>query len=202
MKKKLLSLLLILPLLAGCPAKTAEDDVETMPADYVPNLPDYKDKKSGEIKSDGDYVYFDFYEVSDFHGAVNRSDKEVGLGSDEGLEFIGGRGRVISAPLDTESNDGDGAEDEDELKEPCEGNDDGTEVDRCFSANSLTGPIFSTASKIPFSNCENISSWICLFVRASDIIRRHVSTSCLHLLRFARQRATAASSAEQSACSQ
>lgn len=40
-----------------------------------------KDTLGGEIKSDAESVYFDFYEVSDFHGAVNYDvdDRTIGL---------------------------------------------------------------------------------------------------------------------------
>lgn len=76
MKKKLLSILLLIPLLAGCPGNT---DIAPMPDDYVPELPEFKDKNVGAVKSDDTYAYFDFYELSDFHGAVNHGEKEIGL---------------------------------------------------------------------------------------------------------------------------
>ncbi len=78
MKKKLLSILLLLPLLTACPGPAV---IEVMPDDFVPELPAYKDKKSGAIRTQGDYDYLDFFEISDFHGAVNYKpdNKELGL---------------------------------------------------------------------------------------------------------------------------
>ncbi len=83
MKNRFLTTLLLIPLLAGCPGTPASDEPQSMPDDYVPaNLPDYyEDKNTGAIKSDEDYVYFDIYGISDFHGAVNynKDNKELGL---------------------------------------------------------------------------------------------------------------------------
>ena len=77
MRKKLFSVLLLIPLLAACP----QVNIETMPDDYKPDLPEFHDKNTGVVKSDDTYAYFDFYEISDFHGAVNYKvdDKELGL---------------------------------------------------------------------------------------------------------------------------
>ena len=78
MKNKFLSVLMLVPFLVACPGQV---NIETMPDDFVPDLPDFKDKNTGEIKQDTDNVYFDFYEISDFHGAVNYNpdNKELGL---------------------------------------------------------------------------------------------------------------------------
>ena len=65
---KLLLPLLVVSLLASC----GEDSGTDIPIeDYVPTLPEIKNKNEGAIKEDENYVYFDFYELSDFHGAVN-----------------------------------------------------------------------------------------------------------------------------------
>ena len=79
MKNKFLSVLLVIPFLVACPA--VDVDIEPMPEDYVPNLPEFKDKNTGAVKEDDTYAYFDFYEISDFHGAVNYNSerKELGL---------------------------------------------------------------------------------------------------------------------------
>lgn len=78
MKKKLIPVLLILPLLTSCSGGKAVDHV---PADYTPDLPQFKDKGSGAVKQDDTYAYFDIYEVSDFHGATvyNKEEKELGI---------------------------------------------------------------------------------------------------------------------------
>jgi 2',3'-cyclic-nucleotide 2'-phosphodiesterase/3'-nucleotidase len=75
MKKKLLAGLLVLPLLASCAGADIVDE------NYTPKLPEFKNKDAGQIKEDGDSVYFDFYEVSDFHGATvyDKESKELGL---------------------------------------------------------------------------------------------------------------------------
>lgn len=77
MKKKILGLLLILPLVSAC---GSNEGTNTPIADYVPTLPEIKDKKSGAILSDADHVYFDFYEMSDFHGATEYSKDDNRLG--------------------------------------------------------------------------------------------------------------------------
>ena len=74
MKRKLLTLLAAIPFIASCNGK-----IETMPKDFVPRLPEYKNKNEGDVLDDGEFAYFDFYELSDFHGAVNSSEKEIGL---------------------------------------------------------------------------------------------------------------------------
>lgn len=79
MKYKVLSLLLVLPLISACNNGGNEntDPVE----DFYPTLPEYKNKNEGAIKSDDENVYFDFYEVSDFHGATeySKDDKRLGI---------------------------------------------------------------------------------------------------------------------------
>lgn len=76
MKKKLFAAVLLIPLLASCSGK-----LDHVPENYTPKLPEFKNKDSGAIKDDGDNVYFDFYEVSDFHGATvyDKDSKELGL---------------------------------------------------------------------------------------------------------------------------
>lgn len=79
MKKNALSLLLILPLLASCGGGGSGNT--TPIEDYVPELPEFKDKNVGAIRTDGTYDYIDIYELSDFHGAVlyDHDDKEIGI---------------------------------------------------------------------------------------------------------------------------
>lgn len=68
--KKIIPILVMLPLLASCggpkelviPTVDVESIIPTLPA-----KPDY----SGDIKTDGTSDFIDIYEVSDFHGAVN-----------------------------------------------------------------------------------------------------------------------------------
>ena len=73
--------LLVAPLLIACSSEVdftyeaPEIDVDSI---SVGNLK--RDVLTGEIASDADNVYFDFYEVSDFHGAVNYSDQEETIG--------------------------------------------------------------------------------------------------------------------------
>lgn len=78
MHKRIIPILLILPLLASCSGKDALDHV---PEDFTPNLPEFKNKDNGPIKEDADYVYFDVFEVSDFHGATvfDKEEGELGL---------------------------------------------------------------------------------------------------------------------------
>ena len=75
MNKKILAGLLVLPLLASCAG------AEIVAENYTPKLPEFKNKDAGQIKEDADSVYFDFYEVSDFHGATvyDKESKELGL---------------------------------------------------------------------------------------------------------------------------
>lgn len=77
--KKHIAILALFPLLAGCNGNT--NIVDHVPFDYTPNLPEFKNKDVGTIKEDEDYVYFDFYEISDFHGAVeyDKSSSKLGL---------------------------------------------------------------------------------------------------------------------------
>ena len=75
--KKIFSLLL-LPLLISCgEIKGTDTPIE----EYLPTLPEYKDKNNGEIKEDSENVYFDFYELSDFHGAIkyDSSSSQIGI---------------------------------------------------------------------------------------------------------------------------
>ncbi len=80
MNKKLFSLICLIPFLFSCGGEVEEVD-DHIPMDYVPTLPSYKDKSEGTLKEDENYVYFDFYEISDFHGAVeySKDDKMLGL---------------------------------------------------------------------------------------------------------------------------
>lgn len=88
MKKKFISLLLVLPLLLGCGSNDDVSVEEHIPFDYTPTLPTYKDKSNGAIKEDDTYVYFDFYEISDFHGAVDYSASETPESGMLGLERL------------------------------------------------------------------------------------------------------------------
>lgn len=76
MKRKFIAGLLILPLLASCSGKA-----DFVDPNYTPKLPEFKNKDNGAIKQDAENVYFDFYEVSDFHGATvyDKEEKEIGL---------------------------------------------------------------------------------------------------------------------------
>ncbi len=76
MKRKIIAGLLILPLLASCSGKA-----DFVDPNYTPKLPEFKNKDNGVIKEDAENVYFDFYEVSDFHGATvyDKESKELGL---------------------------------------------------------------------------------------------------------------------------
>lgn len=84
--RKLIPMLMVLPLLAGCgkdeePEKPARGDLVIPTVDVesiTPTLP-AKPEYGGEIKSDDTYDYIDFYEVSDFHGAVNEESDKIGL---------------------------------------------------------------------------------------------------------------------------
>lgn len=76
--KKILLSLLVLPFVSGC----GESEGTNIPIEeYVPNLPEIKNKNVGDIKEDDNFVYFDFYEISDFHGAVeyNKDDDHIGI---------------------------------------------------------------------------------------------------------------------------
>ena len=83
MKKfKYLASLLVAPLLIACAGSEINFDFEapTIDVDSI-GLGDLKrDTLTGEIKSDISNVYFDFFEVSDFHGAVNYSVEEKTIG--------------------------------------------------------------------------------------------------------------------------
>ncbi len=77
-KAKLLALLAIPTMLAGCSKVDFEHlslDVEKIKID-VPTKPNY----GGAIKTDGVFDYIDIYETSDFHGAVNYSEKDRTIG--------------------------------------------------------------------------------------------------------------------------
>ncbi len=80
MKKRYLSLLVLVPLLTSCGGNNGQV-AQFVDEDYTPVLPEFKNKNSGAIKEDDNYVYFDFYETSDFHGAVtyDKDAKELGI---------------------------------------------------------------------------------------------------------------------------
>ena len=70
--KKVLPILVMIPLLASCGGERKlvipEIDVDSI----VPTLPKKPTYNQGQIANDGANIdYLDFYEVSDFHGAVN-----------------------------------------------------------------------------------------------------------------------------------
>ncbi|MBQ0009189.1 MAG: bifunctional metallophosphatase/5'-nucleotidase [Firmicutes bacterium] len=72
--KKLLTLLAVLPLLAGCGQNEEKGDlvIPTVDVDsIVPVLPNRPEYNTGDIKTDGTNDFIDIYELSDFHGAVN-----------------------------------------------------------------------------------------------------------------------------------
>lgn len=76
--KKLIPMLMIIPLLASCGKKDLvipAVDVDSI----VPVLPARPQYNTGAIKTDGENDYIDIYELSDFHGAVNEGDDELGL---------------------------------------------------------------------------------------------------------------------------
>jgi len=82
-RKYIISLVTI-PLLISCGKKGDIDFDHSVPALDVDNIAVgelTKDPLGGAINEDAENVYFDFYEVSDFHGAVNYSvdDKTIGL---------------------------------------------------------------------------------------------------------------------------
>lgn len=81
MKKTIINALLIIPFLTSCGGGNNELIIKVVDKDYTPTLPEFKKKDSGDILSDENYVYFDFYEISDFHGATNyvKDDKVIGL---------------------------------------------------------------------------------------------------------------------------
>lgn len=72
--KKILLLLLVLPLQA-CKSGNKEKDPLVIPNVDVENLaitlPTRPVYNTGNVRSDSNFDYLDFYEVSDFHGAVN-----------------------------------------------------------------------------------------------------------------------------------
>ena len=83
MKKiKILSLLMVLPLLASC---GETDDPEFVPEVPIENFTptglkeSYVNKNPGNPNREGDIVTFDILEDSDYHGAIAESDKEVGI---------------------------------------------------------------------------------------------------------------------------
>lgn len=81
LRKTVISLF-VTPLLIGCSNEISLDfQTPSVDVDSI-SLGDLKrDSTTGEIASEGDNVFFDFYEVSDFHGAVNYSvdDRTIGL---------------------------------------------------------------------------------------------------------------------------
>lgn len=85
--KRLIPLLMVLPLMAGCGGDPVPDPdpkpsdlvIPTIDVDsIVPDLP-AKPTYSGDIKTDDTYDYIDFYELSDTHGAVNEESDKIGL---------------------------------------------------------------------------------------------------------------------------
>lgn len=77
MNKRIIPLLLVIPLITACPG--GEQDIPEMDENYTPVLPEYKNKNAGEMKKDTGHAYLDIYEISDFHGAVASGDKEIGI---------------------------------------------------------------------------------------------------------------------------
>lgn len=76
--KRLIPLFVIIPLLVSCKPKELvipTVDVEKLHI-TLPTRPTYN---VGEIKNDETYDYIDFYEISDFHGAVNEEPSNIGL---------------------------------------------------------------------------------------------------------------------------
>lgn len=80
MKNKIVCILALAPLLISCGGPTSEPK-SIVDEDYVPTLPTFKDKNSGAILEDEENVYFDFYEISDFHGATeyDKDDNKLGI---------------------------------------------------------------------------------------------------------------------------
>lgn len=77
--KKLIPLLVMIPLLASC-GKKDPLVIPTVDVDSItPNLPTRPTYDGGEMASDDNSKFLDIYEVSDFHGAVNAGDSELGL---------------------------------------------------------------------------------------------------------------------------
>lgn len=69
--KRILTLLLVTPLIASCGSKKPLV-IPTVDVDSLTiSLPDKPTYNQGEIRSDDEFEYLDFYEVSDMHGAVN-----------------------------------------------------------------------------------------------------------------------------------
>ena len=81
MKKSNLILALI-PLLASCGGDNIAAEQFVDP-DFIPTLPEFVNKNNGAIKEDETNVYFDFYELSDFHGATT-----YGEGSQLGISKL------------------------------------------------------------------------------------------------------------------
>ncbi len=81
MKRNIITSLLIIPLLTSCGGGSSELIIKIVDKDYTPILPTIKEKDKGEILQDDTYAYFDFYEVSDFHGATiyNKEEKRLGI---------------------------------------------------------------------------------------------------------------------------
>ena len=81
--KKIIVALFVLPLLTGCgnkPEPKGDLVIPTVDVDSItPNLPDKPGYNTGTILTDGTYDYIDIYQLSDMHGAVNASDKQIGL---------------------------------------------------------------------------------------------------------------------------
>lgn len=80
MKKKIICSLILIPMLASCGGNNGELVIKVVEPDYTPTLPEFKKKDAGALLEDENYAYFDFYEISDFHGAVSYDKDEKRLG--------------------------------------------------------------------------------------------------------------------------
>ncbi len=77
--KKIIPILVLVPLLASCGAKDPLV-IPTVDVDSItPVLPDKPTYNVGEMASDDTNNYLDIYELSDMHGAVTQGSSELGL---------------------------------------------------------------------------------------------------------------------------
>lgn len=80
-KHKILALAIAIPMISGCGGSTSDgvkDDVKK----FTPNLPEVSNKNVGDpITDESGNVLFDFYELSDFHGAAeyNYDSDQLGI---------------------------------------------------------------------------------------------------------------------------
>lgn len=73
--------LAVAPLLISCSGEISFDfNPPTIDVDTISVGELHKDALGGEVLTEGDNAYFDFYEVSDFHGAVNFNPSEETIG--------------------------------------------------------------------------------------------------------------------------